>query len=291
MITRVKRTRRGGPDGAAALFLAMCAAGAAFLPVSISLAAPRPGDLAPALKLRDLRGELRSLDFATSGPTLLIFAKPGDRHTSDVLHTVEDLLLKQPHFRKSLSRWVVLSRLDPDAKGAQTREFSGSGWPVLLDETDAAYRAYRIVATPTAVLVGRGGRVEAVNPGYDLDMENYLRTEIARVTSVTLPTQVGKPSKARMYLRMGQRMAARGLWEQALSHYQEAVKAEPLSPEDELDLARILIELRQLDSAEGILKKLQGDPRLAQRVAPLMARLSVLKTTKEEPGQPPRVTR
>lgn len=291
MRTRVIRTRYGGPGGAAALFLAACAVGAVLLPISASHAVPKPGDLAPALKLRDLRGDLRSLDFLTSGPTLLVFAKPADRHTSDVLHTVEDLFLKQPHFRKSLSRWVVLSRLDPDAKGAQTREFSASGWPVLLDDTDAAYRAYRIVATPTVVLVGRGGRVEAVNPGYDLGMENYLRTEIARVTSLTLPAQVGKPSKARMYVRMGQRMAARGLWEQALSHYQQAAKEEPLSPEDELDLARILIELRQLDGAEGILERLQMDSRFAQRAAPLMARLSVLKTTKEEPGQPPRVTR
>jgi len=290
MRIRGVKARHGRPNGLAALFLAFCATGAVFLPGSAAHAALQPGDAAAPLKLSDLRGELRSLDFTTSAPALLVFAKPGDRHTSDVLHAVDDLFQKHPSFKKSLSRWVVLSRLELDRKGAPAEELGASGWPVLLDKTDSAYRAYRIVATPTVVLVGRGGRVEAVNPGYDLGMEGYLRTQIARVTSQSLAPEARKSSKARMYLQMGRRMAARGLWEQALKHYQQAAEEEPLAPEAELELARIHIEMRQLDRAEEILKKWKADPRYEQPAALLMSRVNVLKGPPAKP-QPPRVTR
>jgi thioredoxin-like negative regulator of GroEL len=85
-------------------------------------------------------------------------------------------------------------------------------------------------------------------------------------------------------------MAARGLWEQALKHYQQAAEEEPLAPEAELELARIHIEMRQLDRAEEILKKWKADPRYEQPAALLMSRVNVLKGPPAKP-QPPRVTR
>lgn len=284
--------RQPHPIGWPRIFLAICASCSISFSVFAAYAVLTPGEAPPPLALKDIQGELHTLDSKTTTPVLLLFTKLDDRHTSEALAALNNLFQKHPDLKENLRLWMIVSRMEGAAKTALAHQPLTPEWTLLLDETDVAYHAYRIVATPTVVLVGRNHLVEAVNPGYDLGMEDHMIKELARVMGVPLQAPTSeKSSKARMYLQMGRRMAARGLWEQALTHYQQVAKEEPLSPESELELAAIFIELRQLENAEEILKRLQTDPGFASRVAPLMARLSILKTTKEDAGQPPHVTR
>jgi tetratricopeptide (TPR) repeat protein len=284
--------RQPRPIGWPTIFLAVCASCSLSFSAFAARAVSAPGEAATPLSLKDARGELHTLDSKTSGPALLLFTKPDDRHTSEALVALNDMLLKHPDLKKGLHLWVIASRMEGAAKTTLAPQLLAPGWTLLLDEADVAYHAYRIVATPTVVLVGRTQTIEAVNPGYDLGMEDHMTTELARVMGVTLQEPSSeKASKARMYVMMGRRMAARGLWEQALAHYEQAEKEEPLTPDAKLDMARSCIEVGQLDQAEEILNNLPADAVDSKQVAVLKDRLVVLRGTKPKLGQPPRVTR
>ena len=284
--------RQPRPMGWLPLFLAICASCSLSFSAFAAHAVLTPGEPAPSVALKDIRGDLHTLDARTTAPTLLLFTKPGDRHTSEALAALNDLFAKHPGLRKDLRLWTVVSRMDGAAKAALARQPAPPEWTLLLDEADAAYRAYRIVATPTVVLVGRTQTVEAVNPGYDLGMEGRMTGEVARVMGFALPAPAPeKASRARMYVLMAGRMAARGLWEQALAHYEQAARDEPLPPDASLGMARACIEVGQLDRAETILRELPADAVDPEQVTLLTNRVRVLREAKPEPGQPPRVTR
>jgi tetratricopeptide (TPR) repeat protein len=262
------------------------------LPVSFAQAVLQPGQDAPSFALKDTVGNVYHLDDKTSDPVLLLFAKPGDRHTTAALKALNNMFEKHPVLKQGLKRWVIISGSDAARQVEPIIVIAGGMWPILLDVKNDAYRAYRIIATPTVVVVGSNRRIEAINPGYDLGMEDTIRKALARVLSVSLPEGVLKESsKPNMILQMGRRMAARGLWERAAEYYAKAMEQEPLSLDAQIELAEIYLELQRVEEALKILNQISADSAGAARVKPLLKRAQAMKESCSETPKPPKVTR
>ena len=262
------------------------------LPVSFAQAVLQPGQDAPLFDSVDNVGNVYHLDDKTSDPVLLLFAKPGDRHTTAAVKALNNMFEKHPVLKQDLKRWIILSGSDAARHVEPVNAAAGGMWPILLDMQNEAYRAYRIIATPTVVVVGRDRRIDAINPGYDLGMEDTIRKALARVLSVSLPEGVLKePSKPNMMLQMGRRMAARGLWERAAYYYGKAMEQESLSVDAQIELAEIYLELQCVEESLKILNQISADPSGAARVKPVLKRARALKGRRSETPKPPKVTR
>jgi tetratricopeptide (TPR) repeat protein len=262
------------------------------LPASLAEAVLQVGENAPLFTLPDSTGHVLYLDKKTSEPVLLVFVSSHDRYTSSALDALNDMFKKHPILEQGLRRWIILSGADAARHVEQIKAIAGSAWPILIDAQNEVHRTYKIIATPTVVVVGKQRRVEAVNPGYDLGMEDALRKALAQALSVKLPEAVLKqPPKPNMMLQLGRRMAARGLWEHALRYYIKAMEQEPLSPDAQLELAEIYLEMERPEDALKILNEIPTDSPAAERVGPLRKRIQALKERGAETPKPPEITR
>jgi tetratricopeptide (TPR) repeat protein len=265
---------------------------AIMLPISLAEAVLQPGEEAPSFDLKDSAGNVYHLDKKSSDVVLLVFVRTRDNNTSAALLALNNMFEKLPMLEEGLRRWIIISGVDAAREVTPIAAIAGRRWHILLDAEDAAYRAYKIIAAPTVVIVGRNRKVEAINPGYDLGMEDHVRRALAQALSVSLPEAIVKqPEKPNMTLQMGRRLAARGLWDDALQYYTRAMEQEPLSAEAQLELARIYVELQRADDAVKILNQIPKDSPAAAHVAPLLERARALKENRLETLNPPKVTR
>ena len=86
-------------------------------------------------------------------------------------------------------------------------------------------------------------------------------------------------------------MAARGLWHKALLYYLRVAETEELSPEIELELAEIYVELEQPDKALEILHQIPPGASERDQAAILIKRAMALKEERKDTPKPPKVTR
>jgi peroxiredoxin len=153
--------------------------------VSVPTGSPAP--TATAIAPGGARVDLRAL--AAGGPALLFFYK-GDCGASEAAAHALPRLAAIPG--------VSVAAVSQDGE-AETRRFAaerGLGPPVrvLVDpEPWPASRAYDVFATPTWVLLGPGGRVEAVAEGWSRDEANALATRAAALAGAPAPV-VSAPS-------------------------------------------------------------------------------------------------
>ena len=185
-------------------------------PAQAALAVLQPGDPAPPFVLKDTQGRSQRLDTSSTSPTLMVFIKPVDRYSIEAIKSLDDLFKRRPELGQGLTRWIVCSRMSAPAEAAAIARTAGTQWTVLLDSDDRIYERYRIIATPTVVLVGRDRTVKAANPGYDPNMENFLHEAIAKVLGLPLPKALpSQMPKSAMSIQMARRMASRGQYERA----------------------------------------------------------------------------
>ncbi len=262
----------------------------ALLPAAAARAVIQPGEVAPSIELQDLNDQTLRLDAPGTGVAVLLFTKPGDRHTSAAVAAINGILAQHPEIDRRATRRAILSRLRNDDQIAAAGERIGPGWPLLLDRDDAAYGAYRIIATPTLVIVGADGLVSAVHPGYDPGMAQAVRLALAAALGVELPaaaTQAAAPPN--MDLQMARRLAARGLWERALEYY-DRLKPEDVTDAVRVERAAILLELGRLEDALADLTAVPADSPHAARAEELR-RLVTEKQAGDAAPAPPAVTR
>jgi hypothetical protein len=137
-----------------------------------------PGTLAPRLTLPDLDGRARDLPL---GPACLYFYKI-ECPTSALVAPVADALARA---------YGPVCGVAQDGAEEVARFVAGLnlGFPQLLDPPPyAASRRFGIDFTPTAVLIGPDGRVEAVAEGWDREVWNALAAAFADLR--------GRPSRA-----------------------------------------------------------------------------------------------
>lgn len=275
-------------------FLALLALAllALVLPVSAAQAVIQPGEPAPLFSKKTLSGAAFNLDRKTSDTVLLIFVKPGDKFTSTALRSLERALDTFPPLVRGMRIAIVISRLDEAEQARALQKQAAPRWPLLADVDDALYHSYRIVATPTIVIVGADRTVAAVHAGYDAGLADGVRTALAKARGMKLPAAMtGPPPKPNMALQMGRRMAARGLWDDALKYYGEAAKQGPLPAVAQLELAEIQVELANADAALTLLEGLPADMKQEERAKKIMTRAQEIKAGRTSKPKPPVIQR
>jgi hypothetical protein len=269
---------------------------AAWLPAGAAQAVIQPGEPAPPFTLQDLEGRTQCLDRQTSDVVLLLFVKPDDEHSSAALVDLMRMFERNPTLEAGLRRLMIVSRIGGrEIESSPTLKFFSSftsRWPVLLDRDDRLYRAYKIIATPTIVIVGPDRRAAAVHPGYDPGLIQDVRLELARVLGRELPVAAtATPPPPNMHLQLGRRLAERGLWERALSYYRKAAEAGPLPDQARLEIARIYLKLERYEEAISAAGEIGPDSPLAEEAAAVADRARQAQKEEQPPPEPPRVVR
>jgi hypothetical protein len=122
---------------------------------------------------------------SAGGPAVLFFYK-GDCSASDVAAHVLPRLASLPGLAVA-----AVSQDGPEETDAFSRahRLAAGGVQMLVDpEPWPASEAFRVLTTPTLVLVARGGRVEAVVEGWSRDDANALAARAASLAGA--PTRV-----------------------------------------------------------------------------------------------------
>jgi peroxiredoxin len=158
-----------------------------------------PGTPAPPAAARDLSGAaVRLDDLFARGPALLFFHK-ADCPATEVAARVLPRFAAVPG--------LALAAVSQDGAEQARALAAASGWGanvrVLLDpEPWPASDAYAVRATPTWVLIARGGRLEAIAEGWSRDDANDLAARAAALAGVTPPV-VSRPGGPEPALRPG----------------------------------------------------------------------------------------
>lgn len=286
--------RRGLPVPPAALVGAHILLLLALSAFSAPQAALSPGDPAPDVELKTRNGAVVLYNATFTTPTLFLSVKPGDRYNSETLAILAETFARFPKLAEGLQSWIVVSRYKDPADLAFLDSLPIRGWDVLLDPDDSFYRSYKIIATPTITLVNPSHVVAAVHAGYDVAMAQDVRLSVAKLLGVQLPESATgvAPQRPNMTLMLARRLAQRGIWDRALTTFEQARKSGPLPPDAQLEMAECHIELKQPARAIEILEAIPRDKVDADRLDTLMKRARRLaEPGPTEPPQPPVINR
>lgn len=246
-----------------------------------------PGEQAPPIAVTDGQGNSVSLDIPSTNSLLLVFIKPGDRYTSETLHALDRVLNEYPPLAAKIDPTIIISRSSGAPDGGEVAITVSDRWRILWDAEDRTYRSYKIIATPTVVLVGPDGTVEAVNPGYDTDMSRRMRSAMAHLTGVNIEP-ASRPAPPNLTLQMARRMASRGLWDSALEYYRKSGDSTSATL---VEMALIHLEIEQFAEAEAILNQLRALPGMASQVEALQKQIDLKKAGSSSAPAPPKVVR
>jgi uncharacterized membrane protein YphA (DoxX/SURF4 family) len=112
------------------------------------------GSLAPGFTLRSARGETVTLDalVARGKPVALVFVSPA-------CGSCRDMFASAGRWQPALAADVTIAIVSDGAPADNLLAAQDSSADVLLQEDWGVARAYRVRATPTAVIVSPGGRI------------------------------------------------------------------------------------------------------------------------------------
>lgn len=259
---------------------------------SAARAGLQAGEDAPLFSKPATTGESFKLDRNSTDTVLLVFTRPDDRFTSDALRALEHVFAAYPPLQKGMRIGIVVSLIDNEGQAAAFRKKVDAQWPVIADSDNELYKSYKIIATPTVVIIGSGRKVAAVHPGYDPSLAEDVRGAIAKTRGMTLPEAMTGPSaKPNMTLQLGRRMAARGLWEDALKYYTDAAKQGPLPAVAQVELAEIHLELNDPGAALAIVNALPAEMKGQERVKKIITRAEAIKSGRSVMPTPPPIKR
>lgn len=140
------------------------------------------GKPAPQLALKTMEGKsLSNADFASNPATVLFFFAPNCGFCKKALPTVEKV--RAEYVAKGVRFVNVAQKMRKDYTNEEIVDvLKGTGSNLELTTTDFAANsvgaAFGAQSFPTMVVVGKSGKVEAVNIGAMADLESRLRTQL-----------------------------------------------------------------------------------------------------------------
>jgi tetratricopeptide (TPR) repeat protein len=138
---------------------------------------------------------------------------------------------------------------------------------ILLDREDHLWGKLGLTATPTVIVVDKGGAISWIRAGHGYDFAEQARSEIlqalglepvkeaehVRVETLTNDTP---EDRARRHMRMGQTLDRDGRIEAAITELRRAQQLAPKSLEIQLELGRLLCRGGQSEEAVAVTRKI-----------------------------------
>jgi hypothetical protein len=237
----------------------------------------KPGDPAPlAIKVRELLADDPPQE-KPAAPVIIVFIKKLDSYSSTVLEELRAWEKRQPELLTKAEVLVIHTR------NHITEPYDRTTWPerwkLHKDVDDSFYLAYHIIATPSVAVVGNDDRLLGFHPGYNPGLLQSIQQDLVMELHGREALRTAAPPM-NPELQMGRRLVERGHFERALPYYRSAFEKGTLSPTDRLEMARILVELREPGEALQILGELQDVPGTEE------LRERALKLEAEAPQEP-----
>jgi hypothetical protein len=234
----------------------------------------KPGDPAPlTIKVRELLADDPPQE-KPAAPVIIVFIKKLDSYSSTLLEELRAWEVRQPELLTKADVLVIHTR------NHITEPYDRTTWPerwkLHKDVDDSFYLGYHIIATPSVAVLGKDNRLLGFHPGYNPGLLQSIQQDLVMELHGREALRTAAPP-SNPELQMGRRLAERGLWERALPYYRSASEKALLSPTDQLEMARILVELRQPEEALRILAELKdvpGSEELRERALKLDAEVT-----------------
>lgn len=193
--------------------------------------------------------------------SVLLFVMAEQARSQDLIKQVATLI----HDRDAFQVIVVLSGEQAAAQAAKLNSAGECPWPIVPDPDYTASGTMAVRVWPTTLLVQPSGEVLAHLAGlpkaYAKDLESYLSFAAGKIDRAALEQRLiahdlvaDDPSQvAARHLRVAQRLADKGLLDQARAELATAMKLQPASTGQQLTITRILIIVGEPDAALKVL--------------------------------------
>jgi tetratricopeptide (TPR) repeat protein len=294
--------------------IARALAGAcALLCLTVSaLASPPRGSPAPPIELKALDGTAVSTSKLSSRTLVLVFGELNAEKVRDCCGAVLDVLADPRLAGEAVTPILIIAQ---DAPAAALRE-EAAKWRlpavILHDPKREAFGAYRVLVTPSVVVVDRSGKVVYAMPGFLPRFKEILAESLLLAGGKVTPEQFDQvveakndnaaPEvlKANRLAHLGDELTRHGLYDAAETRYTEALAASPGHAGAKIGLGELMLRLERLPEAESLFRSvLAADPASVDAALGLAAaqlrrgpdgvteaEASVKRVLEKDPSQP-----
>ena len=164
-------------------------------------------------------------------------------------------------------------------------------YTLLYDENLAVFVSYGVMAHPSAVLVGKGGKIVYSLGGYPLSLREELEEEIQKTLGLyVLPPAAEQSSVTKyvarngalQYFNLGRNLAAKGQRERARSAFAKALERDPAFIEPAVMIARLSLAEGAVEEAEALLKSVDASLINRNDLRYMLGFLMLLKESDEK---------
>ena len=205
----------------------------------------------------------RAVTVPSDKPTLLAFLRPGQSQSEDAVKLLLPLLKE----RKALQIVAVVSG-DNAVEHAGQLEKDGWPYPILADADYVHSGKFSVRSWPTVTVIGAKGEQVAHVAGLPVtfanDVSAYLDFAAGKIDKVALDKQLAnrevvadsEEQKAARHAEVAQRLAEKGLKDQAQAEVAKALELKPTSAGLLMSLARTDLMIADTKGAQVLLEKL-----------------------------------
>jgi thioredoxin-like negative regulator of GroEL len=229
-------------------------------------ASPPRGSTAPPIELKALDGTTVSTVKLAPRTFVLVFGEMTAEKVRDTCGTVLDVVADPRLAGEIVTPILIIAQ---DAPAPQLKEESAK-WRlpavVLHDPKREAFGAYRVLVTPSVVVVDGKGKVVHAMPGFLPRFKDILTESLLLAAGKESPeqfeqvidpkTQDAPPEtlKADRLVHLGAELTRHGLYETAEARYTEALSAQPGHVGAKLGLADLMLRQDRLTDAEPLFR-------------------------------------
>jgi len=217
--------------------------------------------------------ELSVPPVAGDRPTILVFVRLDQPQSRTAIEDVSKMLKD----KKDVQILAVVSGDDAEASAAKLTKKGDGGsnwaWPVVTDPEYAASGKFGIHVWPTTVVIGKSGaqaaHIAGMPASYATDLEAYLDFAAGKLDQASLDKRLNAhevvadsaEQKASRHVEVAQRLAEKGLKDQARAEINKALDFKPADPPAALQaaLVRVLLTVGDAKTAEAQLAQIKSD--------------------------------
>lgn len=201
-------------------------------------------------ELPRLDGGTFHLSKQTSPVCVLVFIRSDGRFVPEALGVMDNVLNSTAEIRKNVLPVCISTAAAEKTLPPHLSSRKETRWVLLVDEQGNVHRQNRVIAVPTVVLLDRERRIHARFPGYKLTFGSELRAALREMLGIPETVELSPTARrAVRYASMGDRMADRGLFEDAIKSYSAALISDPTMIRARLGMTFCLLKIKQADDA------------------------------------------